>query len=87
MYRGHTGHSLVFYRHKQEEESVDLKYDGASTWENVPSYMCTNKDSNQSAHPSSLIRVFVVRVKKRFLLGYQNTPCEDSDLTAKTQLI
>ena len=42
-----------------------------------------NKDSDQTAHPRSLIRVFVVRMKKLCILGYPNAPSEDSDQTAR----
>ena len=30
----------------------------------------SNEDSNQPAHPRSLIRVFIVRMRKLFILGY-----------------
>ena len=41
-----------------------------SQWENVPSDMCANKDSNQPAHLRSLIRVFIVRMKKFCIFYY-----------------
>ena len=43
----------------------------------------SNEDSDQPAHPRSLISVFVVRMKKHCTLGYLNkVPGEDSDQTA-----
>ena len=42
-----------------------------------------NEDSNQPAHPRSLIRIFVARVKKLCILIYQNAPFKDSDRTAQ----
>ena len=41
----------------------------------------SNKDSNQIAHPRSLIRVFVVRMKKLCFLTIKNAPNENSDET------
>ena len=38
--------------------------------EKIPSNICDNVDSNQTAHSRSLIRVFVVRMKKRCTLGF-----------------
>ena len=35
----------------------------------------SNEDSNQTAHPRSLIRVFAVRMKNRCILGYPNCMC------------
>ena len=42
-----------------------------------------NEDTDQPAHPRSLIRVFVVRMKKPCFLAIQNAPNEDSDQTAR----
>ena len=40
------------------------------TWENVLLTCASNKDSNQSAHPRSLIRILSVRMKKLCVLRY-----------------
>ena len=41
------------------------------SWENVPSNIyAPNKDWNKPSHPRSLLWVFVVRMKKRCILGY-----------------
>ena len=42
-----------------------------------------NEDSNQLAHPSSLIRVFVFRIKTFSSLAIQNAPSEGFDQTAR----
>ena len=42
-----------------------------------------NDNANQLAHPNSLIRVFIVRMKQLCILGYRNAPNEDSDQTAR----
>ena len=42
-----------------------------------------DKDSNQPAHPRSLIVVIVVFMKKLASLAIQNAPSEDSDQTAR----
>ena len=44
-----------------------------------------NEDSNQPAHPPSLIAVYAVRKKKFCVLSYPNAPSEDSDQTVKAQ--
>ena len=51
-------HTMVIVTRYQEREKTYL-------------LKCTpNEDSNQLAHPRSLIRVFVVRMKKLCILGY-----------------
>ena len=42
----------------------------AAMWGNVPSDMCSQLDSDQPAHPLSLIRVFAVCLKKLCILSY-----------------
>ena len=42
-----------------------------------------NGDSNQPTYLLSLFTVFVVRKKNFAFLAIQNTPSEDSDLTAR----
>ena len=42
-----------------------------------------NAALNQRAHSSSLIRVFIIRMKKLQSLAIQNAPSEDSDQTAQ----
>ena len=49
----------------------------------VPFDMCSNEDSNQPAHPRSLIRVFIARMIKLCTLGYINASDEHSDQTAR----
>ena len=46
----------------------------------------SNEDSNQHAHPRSLIRIFIVRRKKLCILCYPNTPKKDSDQNAQSDL-
>ena len=41
-----------------------------ATWENAPTDMCATEDSNQHAYPPSLIRVFIVCMKKLCILSY-----------------
>ena len=59
----------------------------ALTWGNGRSDMGTapNEDSNQPAHPRSLIRVLVLCMKKPCILCYQITPSEDSDQPAHSR--
>ena len=47
-----------------------IEYICVSTWENVPSTCAPDEDSNQPAHQRSPIRVFVARLKKRFIIDY-----------------
>ena len=49
-----------------------LIYIRASTLKHLPSKCVPNEDSNQPAHPRSLITVFVVCMKKLCILGYPN---------------
>ena len=48
-------------------------YMEAATWENVPSDMCDQHKLNQPVCWRSLIRVFVVRMKKLYMLSYPIT--------------
>ena len=45
-----------------------------------------NEDSDQPAHPCSLIRVFFVRMKKLCILEIQNALSEDSDAQSDLNL-
>ena len=47
-------------------------------------WCASSKDSNQPAHPCSLIRVFVVRLKKLCIIGYPYVTSDDSDQTVNT---
>ena len=64
----------------------------AAVGENVghPLTCVPNEDSDQPAHTGSLIRIFVDRMKKHSILGYQKAPGEDSQikliLITKTRL-
>ena len=42
----------------------------ATTWQNQQSECAPSEDSDQPGHPPSLIRVFVVRMKKPWALSY-----------------
>ena len=42
----------------------------AATWQNQQNGCAPNEDSDQLGHPSSLIRVFAVRMKKAWVLNY-----------------
>ena len=46
-----------------------------------------NEDSNQPAHPRSPIKVFDVRMKKFYSLGFQNVLSEDSDQTVQILVV
>ena len=47
-------------------------------------FICaTDEDSDQPAHPRSLIRAFFVRIRKLLCLNMQTVPCNDSDQTAR----
>ena len=42
----------------------------AATWQNGQNGIAPSEDSDQPGHPPSLIRVFAVRMKKAWVLGY-----------------
>ena len=42
----------------------------AATWQNQQNECSPSEDSDQPGHPSSLIRVFAVRMKKAWVLSY-----------------
>ena len=42
----------------------------AATWQNQQNECAPSKDSDQPGHPPSLIRVFIVRMKKTWVLSY-----------------
>ena len=42
----------------------------AATWQNQHNECAPSEDSDQPGHPPSLIRVFAVRMKKAWVLGY-----------------
>ena len=47
-----------------------LKHNWAASWENQQNDCAPNEDSDQPGHPPSLIRVFVVCMKKAWVLSY-----------------
>ena len=47
-----------------------FKDNWAATWQNQQNGCASSKDSHQPGHPPSLIRVFVVRMKKAWVLSY-----------------
>ena len=55
-----------------KQKMVHYVLNWSVTWENVHSDMCAQQDSNQPALPCSLIRVFVVSMKKPCIFGYPN---------------
>ena len=57
--------------------SCDTK--SAATWQNVQTGCAPSEDSDQPGHPSSLIRVFAVRMKKAWVLSYPMSASKDSD--------
>ena len=42
----------------------------AASWQNQQTDLCTSEDLDQTGHPSSLIRVFAVRMEKPWALSY-----------------
>ena len=42
----------------------------AATWQNQQSECLPSEDSDQPGHPPSLIRIFVIRMKKSWVLSY-----------------
>ena len=48
----------------------ELKTIRAATWQNQQNECAPSEDSDQPGHPSSLIRVFAVRMKKAWVLSY-----------------
>ena len=55
----------------------------AATWQNQQSVCAPSEDSDQPRHPSRLIRVFAVRMKKDWVLSYPLSANEDSDQTGR----
>ena len=55
----------------------------AATWQNQQSECASREDSDQPGHPPSLIRVFAVRMKKRWTLSFPLAHSEDSDQTGR----
>ena len=53
----------------------------AATWQNQQNESAPREDSDMPGHPSSLIRVFAVRMKKAWVLSYPELSIER---TAKT---
>ena len=51
-------------------DMVAGKWIWAATWQNQQNECVTSKDSDQPGHSPSLIRVFTVRMKKAWFLGY-----------------
>ena len=46
----------------------------ACEWQNQQNDLCTSEDSDQPGHPSSLIRVFSIHMKKHWVLNYLLSP-------------
>ena len=55
----------------------------ATTWQNQQSECAPSKDSDQSGHSPSLIRVFAVCMKKAGVLSYPLSTSDDSDQTGQ----
>ena len=64
---------MIEKKKKNPKDIVFLLYLSCFEPQREKTYLVTcgpNEDSNQPAHPRSLIRVFVVRLKKLCILGY-----------------
>ena len=69
----------IKYRLKSLTRSCDISYDHSfssylliwtASWENQQNDCAPSEDSDQPGHPTSLIRVFAVRLKKAWVLSY-----------------
>ena len=50
---------------------INIEQIWAATWQNQQTESAPSEDSDQPGHPSSLIRVFAVRMKKAWVLSYK----------------
>ena len=65
---------IKFHSPVSTVEEVCALHKWAATWQNQQSEWAPSEDSEHPGHPSSLIRVFAVRMKKHWVLSYPLSP-------------